>query len=103
MDFDKTYGRSGLMITAAVRYCLGRRTYIVSDCADWILANWGDWPENVRTIIQRDLEHEFERAAQNPDWNPLGDSCDKQEWEKVRALWRNDGVTSDGIFVKEEE
>jgi hypothetical protein len=92
MDFDKTYGRSGLMIIAAVRYCIGRRTYIVSDCADWILANWGDWPENVKTIIQRDLENEFERAAQNPDWKPLGDDCDKREWEKVRALWRNNDV-----------
>jgi hypothetical protein len=89
MDFDKTYGRSGLMIIAAVRYCIGRRTYIVSDCAAWILANWSDWPENVKTIIQRDLEWEFERAAQNPDWKPLGDSCDKQKWEKVRELWRN--------------
>jgi hypothetical protein len=87
MDFEKTYGRGGLMVTAAVRYCIGRRSYIVGDCVDWILANWRDWPENVRTIIQRDLEHEFERAAQNPDWNPLGDSCDKQEWEKVRKLW----------------
>jgi hypothetical protein len=87
MDFHKTYGMNGLMIIAAVRYCIGRRSYIVSDCADWILANWDDWPENVRTIIQRDLEQEFERAAQNPDWNPLGDDCDKREWEKVRALW----------------
>jgi hypothetical protein len=87
MDFEKTYGRSGLMIIAATRYCIGRRSYIVSDCVDWILANWSDWPENVKTIIQRDLEQEFERAAQNPDWNPLGDGCDKREWEKVRKLW----------------
>jgi hypothetical protein len=88
MDFHKTYGMGGLMITAAFRYCLGRRTYIAGECVDWILANWNDWPENVQTIIQRDLEQEFERAEQNPDWNPLGDDCDKREWEKVRALWR---------------
>jgi hypothetical protein len=88
--FDKTYGRSGLMIIAATRYCIGRRSYIVSDCADWIVSNWDDWPDNVKAIIQRDLENEFERAAQNPDWNPLGDDCDKREWEKVRALWRKE-------------
>jgi hypothetical protein len=86
-EFEKTYGRSGLMIIAAVRYCIGRRTYIVSDCADWILANWGDWPENVKTIIQRDLEGEFDRDAQVPNWKPLGADCDKREWEKVRKLW----------------
>jgi hypothetical protein len=89
MDFDKTYGRSGLMVISAVRYCIGRRSYIVGDCVDWILANWSDWPANVKTIIQRDLEQEFEKAAQNPDWKPLGYDLDKREWEKVRALWRN--------------
>lgn len=89
MDFEKTYGMDGLMITAAIRYCIGRRTYIVGECVDWILANWNDWPENVKTILQRDLEYEFDRDAQNPDWNRLGDDCDKREWEKVRALWRN--------------
>jgi hypothetical protein len=87
MDFEKHHGRSGLMVTAAVRYCIGRRSYIVSDCADWILANWGDWPENVKTIIQRDIEQEFDRDVQNPNWKPIGDDCDKREWEKVRALW----------------
>ena len=92
MTFDKTHGMNGLMIIAAVRYCIGRRSYIVSDCVDWILANWNDWPENVRTIIQRDLEQEFDRDAQNPDWNPLGDDCDKREWKKVRALWRENEI-----------
>jgi uncharacterized protein YijF (DUF1287 family) len=89
MDFDKTYGMDGLMITAAIRYCIGRRTYIVGVCTDWIIANWDDWPENVKTIIQRDLDQEFERAAQKSDWKPLGDDCDKRDWEKVRALWGN--------------
>jgi hypothetical protein len=87
MEFDKTYGRSGLMVTAAVRYCIGRRTYIVSDCADWILDNWRDWPEKVKNVIQRDLEYEFDMDARNPDMKVLGDDCDKREWEKVRALW----------------
>jgi hypothetical protein len=75
------------MITAATRYCIGRRSYIVGDCVDWILANWDDWPENVRTTLERDLEYEFARDALYPDWKPLGDDCDKREWEKVRKLW----------------
>ena len=89
MDFNKTYGMGGLMITAAIRYCVGRRTYIVGECVDWIIANWSDWPGDVKNVIQRDLEQEFERAAQKSDWKLLGDDCDKREWEKVRALWRN--------------
>ena len=91
MDFEKTYGMGGLMITAAVRYCIGRRSYIVSECVDWILANWNGWPDSVKAIIERDVEDEFECDDQNPEWNRLGDACDKRQWEKVRALWRNDG------------
>lgn len=30
------WGRSDLMATAAVRYCLGRCSYIVGDCVDWL-------------------------------------------------------------------
>lgn len=58
-DFTKLYGRHGLMILAAVQYCIGRRSYIVSDCADWIIRNWASWPDNVRNIIKRDVEEAF--------------------------------------------
>jgi len=86
-DFAETYGRDGLMIIAAVRYCIGRRTYIVSDCADWIIANWAKWPNNVKTAIKRDVEEGFQRDAENPAWKTLGDECDKRQWENVRRLW----------------
>jgi hypothetical protein len=92
MEFEKTYGMGGLMITAATRYCIGRRSYIVGECVDWIISNWAGWPENVKTTIERDLEYEFERDAQNPYLKPLGHDCDKREWEKVRALWGNNDV-----------
>jgi len=90
MDFDKTYGRGGLMITAAVRYCIGRRSYIVSDCVDWILANWTDWPDNVKQVVQRDIEEEFERDARMPELKVLGDGCDRSCWERVRKLWKTE-------------
>ena len=35
----KNYGRDDLMAVAAFRYSLGRMTYIVSDCAHWLLSN----------------------------------------------------------------
>ena len=89
MNFNKAYGMNGLMIIAAARYCVGRRTYISGECADWILSNWDDWPEKVKNAIQRDLEYEFDMDARNPDMKVLGDDCDKREWEKVRALWGN--------------
>lgn len=58
---QEAWGSDGLMALAAFRYCLGRMTYIVGDCERWIFANWENFPESVRKLIQRDLEEEFAR------------------------------------------
>lgn len=34
---DAMSGHDHLMVIAATRYCLGRMSYIVSDCADWLI------------------------------------------------------------------
>lgn len=85
------YGRDQLMVTAAVRYCLGRMTYIVSDCADWLIAIWPTLHDNTRTIIQRDIEEAFARddeaRADGREYKPLGMDCDRAQWERVRRLW----------------
>lgn len=92
MNPEKLYGRDHLMVIAAVRYCIGRMSYIVSDCADWIIANWNEWPANTREIIKRDIEDEFKRDDEARDdgreWRPLGWDCDRKEWERVRRLWQ---------------
>ena len=91
--FDKrdAWGRNGLMALAAFRYCLGRMTYIVSDCADWLVDRWPQFPPNVQALIRRDLEEAFakddEDRATGASFKALGWDCDRAEWEKVRALW----------------
>lgn len=79
------------MALAAVRYCMGRRTYITSDCADWLIEAWPHIPEGTRRIIQRDLEREIkedDEARQSGDSHkPLGDDCDRASWLRVRQLW----------------
>lgn len=85
-------GRSGLMPIAAVRYCLGRSSYIVGDCVDWLLKVWPDLTDSTRNIIKRDIEEAF--AADDKDretggsYKRLGWDCDRRDWERVRALWR---------------
>lgn len=80
------WGRDDLMAIAAVCYCLGRRTYIVRDCADWLREHWKDFSESTRQVIKRDIEEAFIRHEQSPTWR-LGDRCDVETWEKVRRLW----------------
>jgi hypothetical protein len=93
LTLEEAWGMNGLMATSAFRYCLGRMTYIVGECADWIIANWDKFPPNVRSLIERELEEEFgnddRERMHNPQgmWKPLGHDCDRKEWERVRKLW----------------
>lgn len=84
------YGRDSLMAIAAFRYCLGRMTYIVSDCADWLIEQWPILPDNVKNVIKRDLEAEIkaddEARAEGREYKPLGHDCDRVSWLKVRKM-----------------
>jgi len=86
------FGRDKLMAVAAVRYCLGRMTYIVSDCADWLISVWPELTDNTRNIIKRDVEEAFarddeDRADGSRYYKALGHDCDRAQWERVRELW----------------
>ena len=85
------WGRNDLMATAAVRYCLGRMSYIVGDCAEWLIEQWPNISSNARAVIQRDVEECFEQDDRDREkgsqWKSLGHDCDRREWERVRQLW----------------
>lgn len=87
-----SYGRDGLMVVAAFRYCLGRMTYITSDCAEWLIDQWPLIPERTKAIIQRELEQAFieddNDRAEGSDYKTLGHDCDRSSWERVRKLWQ---------------
>lgn len=77
---------------AAFRYYAGRRTYAVSDFCALLIAQWPTLPQKCRFLIERELESCFERDDESrrnsgTDW-ALGMSCDRAEWDKVRALWK---------------
>lgn len=75
----------------AFRYYLGRRTYAVGLFCDLLRQEWSRLPERTRHLISSELaaafrsDDEFRERAQN-SYLPLGDDCDREEWEKVRAL-----------------
>lgn len=88
MTANNPYGRDDMMVIAAVRYCLGRQTYIVSDCADWLIANWERFAPGTRKLIQRDEDDRLFSIGYH--YRPLGMDCDGAEWERVRNLWNVD-------------
>jgi hypothetical protein len=87
---DKNFGRDDLMAIAAFRYCLGRMTYIVGDCADWLIEQWPNIGEKTQQIIRRELDAEFQKDDDQRDsgseYRALGHDCDRAQWERVRAF-----------------
>lgn len=62
------------MVMAAHRYCLGRRSYIVSDCIGWLLHIWPHVNKNTREIIIRDTKEAIEKEC-------AGMKMDSDEWQ----------------------
>jgi hypothetical protein len=62
-----------LMSLAAFRYCLGRRSYIVGSCLEWLRDTWEQFEPNTKSVMVRDtIEALMDDNA--------GHSCDVREW-----------------------
>lgn len=89
---EQAWGAGCFAVVSAVRYALGRMTYVVEETADWVIANWAMLPERVKYVIQRDVERVFVEDAigrmKNTPHPVLGVDCDRKQWERVRALWK---------------
>ena len=88
---EKNYGRHDLMAVAAVRYCIGRMSYIVGDCADWLIEVWPTISKSAHHLIKRDIEEAIidddNDRADGREHKRLGMDCDREQWERVRKLW----------------
>ena len=77
----------------AFRYYCGRMTYAVGDFCGMLIAEWPDLPAPLRNLIGAELEAEFRRddelRGKGASYLPLGNQCDRESWERVRALWRD--------------
>lgn len=71
--------RGQLMLMAAFRYCLGRRTYIVDDCIKWLTRWWGHITDHDRVLIVKDI------VSTLMD-DEAGDGCDAVQW-RMFAMW----------------
>lgn len=67
-----------LMLISAVRYALGRMSYIVKDTCDFVLFNRSKLSENCRRIIIKDIEDELDRY--HSCGKTLGMDFDERNW-----------------------
>lgn len=92
MEFP--WGRNELMALAAVRYCLGRQSYIVGDCVDWLLACWPKFSGPCKCSIFRDVFEAFKKddefLERGDSYRPLGMDVDRAQWERFRDFLRKE-------------
>ncbi len=83
-----------LMVLAAFRYCLGRQTYIVSECIDWLISIW----DEVRRIPKNLIIGEIMDALEG---DCAGDPCDGKSW-RAFLVWAEEKATSEEVAQKKE-
>lgn len=84
---ERTDGRDAeSMALCAIRYTIGRMSYIVSDGQRWA-REWGAKSQWVREVIQRDLRAAVAACDANPGslYSPLGQAHDEAGWRAVLA------------------
>ena len=67
------------MIISALRYALGRRTYITSETAEFIKRYPELIDERVKSVMLRDLEEYFQKRESFK----FDDECDYNTWKSL--------------------
>lgn len=76
------------IIICAVRYCLGRRTYMPDVVTRWVMASIPGLPAETAKILLRDINDQRRQYG-------LGDKCDVETWETFES-WLH-GRLCDGV------
>ena len=69
------------ILICAVRYALGRMSYIVGEVAQYVFFKRGALSDQCKNIIIRDIEEELERY--HAAGQTLGMDCDERTWKNL--------------------
>ena len=82
----------GIMVIAALRYALGRHTYVPGAVQDWISLHWDSLDSNTKVVIVRDVfEHIYdEKRSKYASASGAIGQYDLSTWEKfgVDKYWK---------------
>jgi hypothetical protein len=68
-----------LILLAACRYALGRKTYIVGTVVDYLLKEWKDISGQLKAVIQVEIKEAIESGNAGMD-------MDVGEWKRLLSL-----------------
>jgi hypothetical protein len=72
-----------LMVLAAFRYSLGRSSYIVGSCLEWVQQWWPYFENNTRNVIVRDTIDWLQNNTENDN---IKKNCYYDNWKQF-AEW----------------
>lgn len=73
---------TGLIVLCAIRYAIGRRTYMPSTVVSWVKRHWRAIAPKDRALILRDVTEACDRHSIGGDY--LGDACDVATWMEFK-------------------
>lgn len=76
---------TGAIAICALRYCVGRRTYMPSLVIDWVKRHWNSFSAKDKAVMLKDLNYEI-NSGRN-----LGDSCDIKTWHDFKRWMYEEG------------
>ena len=83
----------GIMVTSALRYALGRMTYVPGAVQDWIKTHWDSLDSNTRFVIVRDVfDYLFDNFRTGGKMHAPFNGYDIKEWERfaIDRYWALD-------------
>ncbi len=80
------------MIISALRYALGRRTYITAETSEFIIENKAIIDNRMKQVMLRDLKDYLERRNKG---FTTDDKCDYEVWINLYDWLNNLEVTND--------
>lgn len=75
------------LVVCAVRYCLGRQSYVVGMMADYLVKNAKAINSSDRRVILEDIDSQAKYG--------YGDKCDEVEWMRAKAALKAVGRASE--------
>ena len=82
-----------LIITCAVRYALGRQSYIVGVVSDYVANKRKVLSDSCKKIIMQDIKEEIE--FYHRQGLTLGMKCDEQAWLNLLTRLKEEGGLND--------
>lgn len=79
MDKRKLLEVNEDIIFFSFRYCLGRKTYVVSMMVDELIKQWPNLMDSTKSKIQSEIKQAI-------DLGDAGWDCDVEQWNKILDL-----------------